>query len=79
MKAPKWNQTLLVSIIAKSQDIGKEIVTNVSASDTGSPLSSISNVLPVLNDKALRDYRSSSHPPYLSLLKYFPSLGMSLF
>lgn len=60
-KAPNQNQTLLASaVIVKRQDIGKEIVTNVSASDTCSALTSISKVFPILNDGAPRNYSSSS-------------------
>ena len=39
MKIPKWNQSRLFSAsTVKSSDIGEDIVTNVSASDTFSPL-----------------------------------------
>ena len=46
MKLPKQNQTLIASaIIAKNQDIGKEIVTNFSVSGTFTPLMNIKKKL----------------------------------
>ena len=67
----KWrplNETkiLLVSaIIPKIQDPGKETVTNLSASGTFRPLTSLSNVLLILNPEALRNYRGSSQSSLL--------------
>ena len=61
----KWRplnetKTLLFSaIIAKIQDIGKEVATNLSASGASSALTSLSNVLPILN------YRGSSQSSLL--------------
>ena len=56
----KQNFFLVSAIIAKSQDIEKEIITNLSSLGTFSPLTSFSIVLPVLNDKAPRNYTGSS-------------------
>ena len=59
--ATRTLQTLLVSaIIWKSQGTRKEIVTNVRALGIFSPLTILSKVLPVLNGRALRNYRCSS-------------------
>ena len=69
-EAPKWNQTLLVSaIIVKSQDIGKDIVTNSLCKCFRhlQPSKQPFKFLPVLNDKALKDHGSSSQPPSSSL------------
>ena len=61
MKALNETKNFLVSvIIAKSWNIGKEIVTNLIASSTFNPLTSRSNVLRILSDRALRNYRASS-------------------
>ena len=74
-------KTLLVSaIIAKSQDIGKESDTNVSTLSGFSPLTSLSNILPILNDRVLRNYKGSSQFSLLiSLEKHFSRLGINLF
>ena len=60
METPAQNRNPLVSAInAKSQDIGKETITNLSTSGTFSPLTSLPNIL-ILNDRALGIYRGSS-------------------
>ena len=80
MKAPKQNSNLLVSAtIAKSQDIGKEIITNWSALGTFSSLTSLSNILPILSDWAEELQGSSQSILLLGLEKHFSKLGMNLF
>lgn len=54
---------LVLAIITKSQDIGTEVVTNVSG--TFSLLTSPSNVFLIPNERALRNYRSSSQSSLL--------------
>lgn len=54
---------LASSTIAKDQDFGKEIVTNLTALGTLSPLSgtiSLSSILLIVDDEAPKNYRSSS-------------------
>lgn len=54
------NKTFPVSaIIAKSQDIGKDIVTNLSTSGAFRPLTNLSNLLPGLDDGTQRNHRDS--------------------
>ena len=66
----KQKQTLPVSaIIAKSQDIGRKIVTSLSTPDTFRPLTSLSNSLLTPSDGALRNYRGSSKSSLLIGLK----------
>ena len=74
-------KTLLISaIIEKSQDIGKEIVTNVSTLGIFSLLTSLFNILPILNNGAPRNYgRFSQSSVLISLEKHFSKLGMNLF
>ena len=67
MKGPKQNKTFLVSsTVIKSQDIEKEIITNLSTLGTFSLLISLSNVLLILNDMAPRNYRGSSQSSSLA-------------
>ena len=62
----KWrslnkNKTLLVSaIIAKSQDIRKEIVSNFHTLGACSLLSRLSNIPLILNNRSQRNYKSYS-------------------
>lgn len=57
MKAPKTSTS---AIIAKNQDIGKEIVTNLSTSVTFNPLPYFFNALLIPSVGALRDSAASS-------------------
>lgn len=66
MMDPIWDQNLLSSaIIAKSQNMGKEIVTKLSTSDIFSLPTSPSNVLLIASDGALRNCRGSSQSSLL--------------
>ena len=51
---------LASSTIAKDQDFGKEIVTNLTVLGTLSPLISLSSILLIVDDEAPKNYRSSS-------------------
>ena len=83
----KTQTTLVSSIIERSQEIEKEIVTNLSAIGTFSfPtclsmfLSLLFFFLSLLNDGAPKDHRGSSQPSLLiGLEKYYSRLGMNLF
>ena len=53
---------------------------HLSALGTSSPLTTFSNILPILNDDTSRNYRGSSQTFLLiDLEKYFSRLGMNLF
>ena len=76
----KTQTTLVSSIIEKSQEIEKEIVTNLSAIGTFSFPTCLSMFLSLLNDGAPKDHRGSSQPSLLiGLEKYYSRLGMNLF
>ena len=63
-------------LLLHSQDTGKEIVTNLSASGTFSRLTSLFNILPILNDWAPKNSRGSSQSFLLTgLKKHFSRLG----
>ena len=51
---------LVSVIVVKLQDIGKEIVTHLTTLGNVSPLTCLSNISTILNDRALRNYRGSS-------------------
>lgn len=75
----KTKSHLVSSLIAKSLDVGKEIVKNLSTLRAFSPLSSLSNVLLILIDGALRNCSHSSQSSLLiGLKKHFSRLGMDL-
>ena len=60
IKTPNKTKIFLVSAItAKSQGVGKDVVTNLSTSGSFSPPASPSNVLPIPSDGDLRNYRGS--------------------
>ena len=83
-KSSKWRflneiKTFPVSaIIAKSQDTGKDCY-KFKCLSAFSPLTSLSNVLSILNNGALRNYRGSSQFSLLIGEKYFSWLRMNLF
>lgn len=84
-KSSKWRflneiKTFPVSaIIAKSQDTGKDCY-KFKCLSAFSPLTSLSNVLSILNNGALRNYRGSSQFSLLiGVEKYFSWLRMKLF
>ena len=57
------SKMFLVSVIVvRLQDIGKEIVTHLTTLGNISPLTSLSNISTILNDRALRNYKGSSQP-----------------
>ena len=76
----KTQTTLVSSIIEKSHEIEKKIVTNLSAVGTFSFPTCLSMFLPLLNDGAPKDHRGSSQPSFLiGLEKNYSRLGMNLF
>lgn len=56
----KTKSSPIVLPLQRAKYIGKEVVTKLGTSNTVSPLTSLSNVLSVLNDGAPRNYSSSS-------------------
>ena len=72
MKVPNQTKTLLISgVIARSQDIGKEIVTNWNDSS----LTNLSNLLPILQKGAPRNCRASSPSSFNWLGETFLQTG----
>lgn len=76
MKFPTQNPAS--TIIAKSQDIRKEVVTNLSTAGAFHPLTSLSNILPIPNVGVPRNRGPSPSPLLIGTEKQLSRVGMNL-